>query len=91
MYGAHLTSLARAPITSFAKKSDSKCLFHYLIAPALVEAAIAPRTRAIIAVHLYGQLADRQSALKGCVFLPLPITEAFAREIISRHNRSTGA
>jgi UDP-4-amino-4-deoxy-L-arabinose-oxoglutarate aminotransferase len=29
-----------------------------LIDPAAVEAAITPRTRAVIAVHLYGQLAD---------------------------------
>lgn len=32
-----------------------------LLDPAAVEAAITPRTRAIIAVHLYGQLADMRA------------------------------
>lgn len=33
-------------------------LFSYNISPELIEAAITPRTKAIIAVHLYGQVAD---------------------------------
>jgi len=31
---------------------------HYTLDPALLEAAITPRTRAVIPVHLYGQMAD---------------------------------
>ena len=35
----------------------------FLLDPAAVEAAITPRTRAIIVVHLYGQMAPMESIL----------------------------
>ena len=39
---------------------------HYLIDPALVEAAITPRTRAIIPVHIYGQAAAMDEIVRLC-------------------------
>jgi dTDP-4-amino-4,6-dideoxygalactose transaminase len=36
----------------------------YNINPALLEAALTPRTKAIIPVHLYGQMADMDSIIK---------------------------
>lgn len=37
---------------------------HYLIDTALIEAAITPRTKAIMPVHLYGQVADMDAILE---------------------------
>jgi dTDP-4-amino-4,6-dideoxygalactose transaminase len=46
-----------------------------LIDPAAVEAAITPRTRAVIAVHLYGQLADMPALRSICDRRKLSLVE----------------
>jgi len=47
----------------------------YLMDPALLEAAITPRTRAIIPVHLYGQIADMDRILAIARRHHLPVIE----------------
>src|SRR5207247_10664330 len=47
----------------------------YNIDPALVEAAITPRTKAIVAVHLYGQPADMDRMLDIARKQHLPVVE----------------
>ncbi|HVA33866.1 MAG TPA: DegT/DnrJ/EryC1/StrS family aminotransferase [Candidatus Baltobacteraceae bacterium] len=47
----------------------------YLIDPALLEAAITPRTRAILPVHLYGQVVPMQPILDIAERYGLPIVE----------------
>lgn len=44
----------------FVDVDESTCLMN----PDLIEAAITPRTRAIIPVHLYGQMADMEAILQ---------------------------
>ena len=53
----------------------------FTINPALVEAAITPRTRAIIPVHLYGQCADMDAVLEIAERHRLPIIEDAAQAI----------
>lgn len=59
---------------------DSWC-----IDPTLVEAAITPRTRAIIAVHLYGNLCDMDSLLAIGKRHGIPVIEDAAEAIGSQY------
>ena len=54
------------------------------LAPAAVEAAITPRTRAIIVVHLFGQLAKLESILEIAGARGLPVIEDAAQAIGAR-------
>jgi dTDP-3-amino-3,4,6-trideoxy-alpha-D-glucose transaminase len=60
--------------------------------PALVEAAITPRTRAIVAVHLYGQPADMDALREIAERHDLKLLEDAAQAHGSRlHGRSAGS
>lgn len=60
--------------------------------PALVEAAITPRTRAIIAVHLYGNLCDMDALLAIGTRHGIPVIEDAAEAIGSVwHGRRAGS
>jgi dTDP-4-amino-4,6-dideoxygalactose transaminase len=52
-----------------------------LIDPSAVEAAVTPRTRAVIAVHLYGQLADMRKLRAICDRHHLALVEDAAHAI----------
>lgn len=52
---------------------------HYLLDPALVEAAITPRTRAVVPVHLYGQSADMAAISAICTQHGLKLIEDCAQ------------
>ncbi len=83
-----------APITYLGAKPvlvdvlpDTWCLD-----PAKVEAAISSRTRAIIAVHLYGNLCDMDALLAIGAKHGIPVVEDAAEAIGSRwHNRRAGS
>ncbi len=59
---------------------DSWCLN-----PALVEAAITPRTKAIVAVHLYGNLCDMDALLEISRKHGIPVIEDAAEAIGSQY------
>jgi len=66
---------------------DSWC-----IDPALVEAAITPRTKAILAVHLYGNLCDMDGLLDIGKRHSLPVIEDAAEAIGSQyHGKRAGS
>ncbi len=66
---------------------DSWCLD-----PAQVEAAITPRTKAIVAVHLYGNLCDMDALLAIGLKHNIPVIEDAAEAIGSQyHNKSAGS
>jgi dTDP-4-amino-4,6-dideoxygalactose transaminase len=56
------------------------------LSPAAVEAAITPRTRAIIAVHLFGQMAAMERILAIAAKHGLPVIEDAAQAIGARRN-----
>ncbi len=67
--------------------SDSWCLD-----PQLVEKAITPKTKAIIAVHLYGNLCDMHSLLEISTKYGIPLIEDSAEAIGSvYHGKSAGS
>ncbi len=64
----------------------------WCIDPASAEAAITPRTRAIVAVHLYGNLCDMTSLLRIGREHGIPVVEDAAQAIGSAwHGRRAGA
>jgi perosamine synthetase len=64
----------------------------WCLAPEAVRSAISKRTRAVIAVHLYGQPADMDSLLKICDPLGIPVIEDAAEApLASYHQRSVGS
>lgn len=66
---------------------DSWCLD-----PVLVEAAITPRTKAIVAVHLYGNLCDMDALLKIGHKHGIPVIEDAAEAIGSQyHGKRAGS
>lgn len=60
-YIASILAVSRVGLVPVPVEPDIRT---YNIDPALIEAAITPRTRAILAVHLYGQCADMDSITK---------------------------
>jgi dTDP-4-amino-4,6-dideoxygalactose transaminase len=56
------------------------------IAPAAIEAAITPRTRAIVVVHLFGQMAALEAILPLATRYNIPIIEDGAQAIGARRN-----
>mgnify|MGYP006271430031 FL=1 len=86
---ASALAVARAGATPVLVDCDP---VHYLIDPSKIEAAITPRTRAIMPVHLYGQLAPMEEvcaiATRNKLFV---IEDAAQSQGASRNGRASGA
>lgn len=54
------------------------------LAPAAVEAAITPRTRAIVVVHLFGQMVDMEAVMRVAERHGIPVIEDAAQAIGAR-------
>lgn len=61
------------------------CPDSWCIDPALIESAITPRTKAILAVHLYGNLCDMDRILAIGASLGIPVIEDAAEAIGSEY------
>jgi len=57
----------------------------YLLDPEKIEAAIGPRTKAIIPVHLYGQMADMEGIMAVAERHGLPVIEDTAQAVYASH------
>jgi dTDP-4-amino-4,6-dideoxygalactose transaminase len=58
----------------------------YMIDPALIEAAITPKTKAIMPIHLFGQLADAETVQEIADRHGLIVLEDAAQAIAARRN-----
>jgi dTDP-4-amino-4,6-dideoxygalactose transaminase len=64
--------------------------FTFNLDPNLVEAAISPKTKAVVAVHLFGQCADMESISKVCKARQLYIIEDNAQSLGARYTFGSG-
>jgi len=68
------------------------CDDYQLLDPARIEAAITPRTRAILPVHLFGQTADMEAIQEIAARREIPVIEDGAQsQGAKRHGRPSGS
>lgn len=65
---------------------------HLLLDPDRVEAALTPRTQAVVPVHLFGQVAPVEELTSTCAAVGIPVVEDAAQaQGARRHGRAAGA